>query len=86
MSSLLQLKTNKHTFRRKANPNWEIQKLITGNTATLRVKFTLTKLQEDVRRTELRQIAQTQKIISTVKIKTQLFTLQTHVGQANRKP
>ena len=35
---------------------------------------------------ELRQIAQTQKIISTVKIKTQLFTLQTHVGQANRKP
>ena len=37
-------------------------------------------------RMELRQNAQTQKIIPTVKIKTQLFTLQTHVGQANRKP
>ena len=48
MSSLPQLKTNKHTFRRKANPNWVSQKLITGNTATFRVKFTLTKLQEDV--------------------------------------
>ena len=54
--------------------------------ATFRVKFTLTKLQEDIWRAELRQIAQTQKIISTVKIKTQLFTLQTHAGQANRKP
>ena len=84
MSSLPQLNTNKHTFRRKANPNWESQKLMTGKTATFRVKFTLTKLQEDVRRAELRQI--TQKIISTVKIKTQLFTLQTHVGQANKKP
>ena len=48
MSSLPQLKTNKHTFRHKANPNWVSQKLITGNTATFRVKFTLTKLQEDV--------------------------------------
>ena len=48
MSSLPQLKTNKHTFRHKANPNWVGQKLITGNTATFRVKFTLTKLQEDV--------------------------------------
>ena len=48
MPSLPQLKTNKHTFRRKANPNWVSQKLITGNTATFRVKFTLTKLQEDV--------------------------------------
>ena len=48
MSSLPQLKTNKHTFRRKANPNWVSQKLITGNTATFRVKFTFTKLQEDV--------------------------------------
>ena len=48
MSSLPQPKTNKHTFRRKANPNWVSQKLITGNTATIRVKFTLTKLQEDV--------------------------------------
>ena len=69
MSSLPQLNTNKHTFRRKANPNWESQKLMTGNTATFRVKFTLTKLQEDVRRVELRQIAQTRKSISTVKIK-----------------
>ena len=52
-----------------------------------RVKFTLTKLQEDVSKTELRQIAQPQKkIISTGKIKTKLFILQTHVGQANRKP
>ena len=31
-----------------ANPNWVSQKLITGNTATFRVKSTLTKLQEDV--------------------------------------
>ena len=43
------------------------------------------------RRTELRKITQTQKIISTVKKKkkkkkTQLFTIQTHGGQANRKP
>ena len=47
MSSLPQLK-NKHKLRRKANLNWESQKLITGNTVTFRVKFTLTKLQEDV--------------------------------------
>ena len=47
MSSLPQLKQT-NTFRRKANPNWESQKLFTGNTATFRVKFTLTKLQEDV--------------------------------------
>ena len=51
-----------------------------------RVKFTLTKLQEDVPEKELRQITQRQKIISTRKIKTKLFILQTHVGQANRKP
>ena len=69
MSSLPQPKTNKHTFRRKANPNWVSQKLVTGNTATFRVKFTLTKLQEDVLKTELRQIAQPQKIISTAKDK-----------------
>ena len=74
MSSLPQLNTNKHPFRRKANPNLESQKLMTGNTAMFRVKFTLTKLQEDIRRAELRQIAQTQKIISTVKIKTTLHT------------
>ena len=48
MSSLPQLKqTNTHLGARP-NPNWESQKLITGNTATFRVKFTLTKLQEDV--------------------------------------
>ena len=35
---------------------------------------------------ELRQIAQPKKIISTGEIKTKLFILQTHVGQANRKP
>ena len=51
-----------------------------------RVKFTLTKLQKMLRKTELRQITQPQKIISTKKIKTKLFILQTHVGQANRKP
>ena len=81
-------KTNKHTFRCKANPNWESQKLFTGNTATFRVKFTLTKLQKMSRKTELRQITQPHKIISKKKIyiKTKLFILQTHVGQANRKP
>ena len=35
---------------------------------------------------ELRKIAQPKKIILTEKIKTKLFILQTHVGQANRKP
>ena len=67
MSSLPQPKTKKHTFRRKANPNWVSQKLITGNTATFRVKFTLTKLQEDVSKNGAEKITQTQKIISTVK-------------------
>ena len=37
--------------------------------ATLRVKFTLTKLQEDLRKTELRQIAQTHEIAAEVKNK-----------------
>ena len=69
MSSLPQPKTNKHTFRRKANPNWVSQKLITGNTAMFRVKFTLTKLQEDVSKNRAEKITQTQKIISTVKKK-----------------
>ena len=69
MSSLPQPKTNKHTFRRKANPNWVSQKLITGNTATFRVKFTLTKLQEDVSKNRAEKITQTQKIISTAKKK-----------------
>ena len=91
MSSLPQPKTNKRTFRRKANPNWVSQKLITGNTATFRVKFTLTKSQEDVSKNRAEKITQTQKIISTVKKKkkkkkkkTQLFTIQIHGGQANR--
>ena len=80
-------KTNKHTFRHKANLNWESQKLIIGNTATLRVKFTLTKLQKTLRETELRQIAQPQKLYQQKKkFKTKLFILQTHIGQANRKP
>ena len=35
---------------------------------------------------ELRQITQTQKTISTVKLRTQLVTIRTHGGQANRKP
>ena len=53
-----------------------------------RVKFTLTKLQKMSRKTEMRQITQPHKIISKKKIyiKTKLFILQTHVGQANRKP
>ena len=87
MSSLPQPKTNKHTFRRKANWNWVSQKLITGNTATFRVKFTLTKLQEDVSKNRAEKITQNQKIISTVKKKQkkkQLFTIQIHEGQANR--
>ena len=73
MSSLPQPKTNKHTFRRKANPNWVSQKLITGNTAMFRVKFTLTKLQEDVSKNRAEKITQTQKIISTVKKKKHNF-------------
>ena len=52
----------------------------------LRVKFTLTKLQKTLRKTKLRQITQPHKIISKKKIKAKLFILQTHVGQANRKP
>ena len=53
-----------------------------------RVKFTFTKLQKTLRKTELRQITQPHKIISKKKIiiKTKLFILQTHVGQVNRKP
>ena len=35
---------------------------------------------------ELRQITQPQKIISTGKIITKLFIVQTHVGQAIGKP
>ena len=87
MSSLPQLKTNKHTFRRKANPNWVSQKLITGNTATFRVKFTLTKLQEDVSKNGAEtNYSDSENHINSQKKKTQLFTIQTHGGQANRKP
>ena len=50
-----------------------------------RVKFTLTKLQKTLRKTELRQITQPQKNYIKKK-KKKLFILQTHVGQANRKP
>ena len=86
MSSLPQLKTNKHTFRRKANPNWVSQKLITGNTATFRVKFTLTKLQEDVWKNGAEtNYSDSENHINSQK-KTQLFTIQTHRGQENRKP
>ena len=90
MSSLPQLKTNKHTFRRKANPNWVSQKLITGNTATFRVKSTLTKLQEDVSKNGAEtNYSDSENHINSQKKnkkKTQLFTIQTHGGQANRKP
>ena len=54
-----------------------------------RVKFTLIKLQEDV----LEKGAETNYSASENyinkkqnKIKTKLFILQTHIGQANRKP
>ena len=66
----------------------ESQKLNTGNTATPRVKFTLTKLQEDVLENgaETNYSASENYINKENKIKTKLFILQTHVGQANRKP
>ena len=51
-----------------------------------RVKFTLTKLQEDVSENRAETNYSASEIISTDKIKTKLFILQTHVGQANRKP
>ena len=56
--------------------------------ATLRVKFTLTKLQEDVLENgaETNYSASENYINKENKIKTKLFILQTHVGQANRKP
>ena len=73
-------------FRCKANPNWESQKLTTGNTATPRVKFTLTKLHEDVSENRAETNYSASEIISTGKIKLKLFILQTHIGQANRKP
>ena len=49
MSSLPQLntQTNTHLGTRPTQIG-ESQKLMTGNMATFRVKFTLTKLQEDV--------------------------------------
>ena len=53
-----------------------------------RVKFTLTKLQEDVLENgaETNYSASENYINKENKIKTKLFILQTHVGQANRKP
>ena len=53
-----------------------------------RVKFTLTKLQEDVleNRAETNYSASENYINKENKIKTKLFILQTHVGQVNRKP
>ena len=54
--------------------------------ATPRVKFTLTKLQEDVSENRAETNYSASEIISTGKIKIKFFILQTHVGQANRKP
>ena len=56
-----------------------------------RVKFTLTKLQEDVskNRAETNYSDSENHVNSQKKQKTkktQLFTIQTHGGQANRKP
>ena len=54
-----------------------------------RVKFTLTKLQEDVLKNgaETNYSASENYINKENKIKkTKLFILQTHIGQANRKP
>ena len=53
-----------------------------------RVKFTLTKLQEDVLENgaATNYSASENYINKENKIKTKLFILQTHVGQANRKP
>ena len=57
--------------------------------ATFRVKSTLTKLQEDVskNRAETNYSDSENHINSQKKKKkTQLFTIQTHGGQANRNP
>ena len=56
--------------------------------ATPKVKFTLTKLQEDVLENgaETNYSASENYINKENKIKTKLFIPQTHVGQANRKP
>ena len=52
-----------------------------------RVEFTLTKIQKRSRKTELRQITQSHKLYEkNIYIKTKLFILQTHLGQANGKP
>ena len=51
-----------------------------------RVKFTLTKLQEDVSENGAEtNYSASENYINKVII-TKLFILQTHVGQANRKP
>ena len=52
-----------------------------------RVKFTLTKLQEDVSENGAEtNYSASENYINKENKKTKLFILQTHVGQANRKP
>ena len=62
--------TNKQTFRCKADSNWGRRKNLTNNRQydkTLRVEFTLTKLQEDISEQEsLRQITLAHKIIKKI--------------------
>ena len=54
--------------------------------ATFRVKFTLTKLQEDVSENRAETNCSASENYINKVIKTKLFILQTQVGQANRKP
>ena len=51
-----------------------------------RVKFTLTKLQEDVPENGAETNYSASENYINKEIKTKLFILQTHIGQANRKP
>ena len=51
-----------------------------------RVKFTLTKLQEDVLENGAETNCSASENYINKVIKTKLFILQTHVGQENRKP
>ena len=62
--------------------------------SNVRVKFTLTKLQEDVSKNgaetnysdSKKSCQQSKKEKKRKKKETQLFAIQTHRGQANRKP
>ena len=55
--------------------------------ATFRVKFTLTKLQEDVSENGAEtNCSASENYINKENKNKELFILQTHVGQANRKP